>query len=610
MNQEGQFYSSPDTPQEPQEKVAHPKQAKKRKKGIPSWILVFLLILCVAALVAIVYFSFWEPHFSPKGRADHFQEEAEQLYHNGLYDGAILMMDQALTLDKNSDRQLVYLRMLAAAGRTDEASVVADALAQDEHLNTENLAELSTLYRSIAESDLSSAYLQVQNQPALAENIDASTLADLLLQASTLFYGKDTQLNMDTYQMLLDQNLQQQLPESVLDPLIKVRIDVAISRQDLAWLETNYAAIYSSLESSQARGRDFIALSKDQDSGQAHDLALRFAKDLYKEQKLIPEATKLIYDDLQKNGTEAELKEFQKSVAQMGVMGGSAFRDLLGNSNGNLNNAGIVLAIDNQIYYAKGTYRQLHRQSPSGDESSVLDKGVDQLSYKDGRIYFVSIDDNRSLHSIKPDGSDEKVLYDKMVKDYVLVDQHIYLVDSNDRGIYAVSLQDHQVKRLGNYEAGEIASDGAMLYFSESGRNNGLSRIDFDGGQYQTLSESHVTSINPVAGRIYYLNMDEGSMIFRMDRDGQNNVLVYDQPNITQLNVSETAELNKEDIYFVTNNSIYAIKADTNSANVIYEGQVADINLIGNRVYFWNDDIEWWRIDYVEQDGSGTGTLG
>ena len=233
----------------------------------------------------------------------------------------------------------------------------------------------------------------------------------------------------------------------------------------------------------------------------------------------------------------------------------------MGNTMGNLQNAGIVTNDENSIYYitTKDSQAILNRKSINGEQQVLLEL--------DNRLCF----------------------FLNAVSDF------IYYTDSTDGTIYKIDTKGMQNEKLCNIKASFLLVANGTVYAlgGETDSNTGnLYAMNVDGSDIKVLSNDKIWKIFLYDNQIYYATVGEFNL-YKMDMNGDNKEFISQN-----IGIMNWFYIYNDRIYYETQGGGFAItirEFDLNSKKdtLVYEDEIKGrmipngcINAADNIIYF------------------------
>ncbi len=149
------------------------------------------------------------------------------------------------------------------------------------------------------------------------------------------------------------------------------------------------------------------------------------------------------------------------------------------------------------------TSNSLRGNSPGNISSDGVFAGFDDT------IYFVNINDNHKIYSMKEDGTSLKKITDDSASYINIVGNWLYLSNGNDHSkLYKVMLNGSGEKQLNDDETEYINVDGNWIYYSNKTDNGCIYKIKTDGTGRQRINEVSSHNLILDGDYIYFININ------------------------------------------------------------------------------------------------------
>jgi len=202
---------------------------------------------------------------------------------------------------------------------------------------------------------------------------------------------------------------------------------------------------------------------------------------------------------------------------------------------GNIGNGGLVVELRNSsvfsdfnrlwfmnsdnefIYYSDGSSHFLCRYNENDlGGTAVLQKQCTNITLHDDRLYYINENDRRVYCCLRDGRSDELVINDT-VKEFVIVEKGyiVYVSKSGD-------IKNCDGVIVAGVNPVRLCATSDKLFFADGSNNFALSCIDLNpvGDSLIHRIENAVPSyINSMGQFIYFTNVLEGNMLFRLDTE-------------------------------------------------------------------------------------------
>lgn len=299
-----------------------------------------------------------------------------------------------------------------------------------------------------------------------------------------------------------------------------------------------------------------------------------------------------------------------------------------GNTNGNIQNGGLITAEGDWYYYAQPTDvgEHLYKMSSDGIIRKELSKDSPRnINVKDGWLYYTNAQDwtntgDGKIYRMKTDGRERSVI-GQIGATYLLVDGEYIFFSSNGNGvdlvagIYKMDMNgDHLtlldpgpskflnivdqklfyvIDKKENKKAPDLSTDISVPVDSLSSASQYekepvaiIRSMDFLGGGVHDFNEGHFAFLLADEEGIYYADRDKSYKAYAIyaDDEFQGQVSLISSVPVVGMNRQEGIT------YFQTIFNEYMVTKDLHSEELIKgkEHQVDQINVIGDKVFYQN----------------------
>jgi hypothetical protein len=262
-----------------------------------------------------------------------------------------------------------------------------------------------------------------------------------------------------------------------------------------------------------------------------------------------------------------------------------------GNSFGNIMNVGNFAETKDFIYYTEvnDKYNLYYINKKTNELSKLLDYRTSYINIVDDYIYL----SGNGIVRVRTNGTDFKILTRNIANKMIVENDWIYYSCDSDRGtLYKMKTDGTNVKKVIDDDIMCMNIVGDYIYYSNASDNKKIYKIKKDGTGRTKLNSDVSEYVNVVNDWIYYSNASDEHKIYKVKLNGTGRTKVTDTPG-TYLNYSKgklvfvntkTRDLN----YINSLNQIKTIKLDLS-----YIKNPIFINIIGDDVYFLNNDVEY-----------------
>ncbi|MFB0958949.1 MAG: DUF5050 domain-containing protein [Clostridiaceae bacterium] len=229
------------------------------------------------------------------------------------------------------------------------------------------------------------------------------------------------------------------------------------------------------------------------------------------------------------------------SLLIVGCSGEPKEQTKFGNSNQNIDNAGLSVTEGDWIYFtnisAKNALYKIKKDRTG--EAMITPEGSYSLNYYDGWIVYCSAEDNK-IYRIKPDGTEKQKLGEQAAQNTMVYDGWIYSINRTDETkteeysrIYKMKLDGTSSQTVGSAKTGKFNITQEGIYYSDG---ETIHRMKPDGSEDTELGKASFISLQVVGDHIYYITQ-EANNIWRMKLDGTG-PLKLSEDKVSAMNVS------------------------------------------------------------------------
>lgn len=291
--------------------------------------------------------------------------------------------------------------------------------------------------------------------------------------------------------------------------------------------------------------------------------------------------------------------------------------DEIGNTAGNIYNGGLFCEQDGKIYFSNdnddGSLYVM--KSNISAFKKVHDDKAAYINVDENYIYYVRanntrenasgsflIFNNTGVYRINQNGSNLKAITGKP-GDYLMLKGNNLYFQRYDVGIglflYKYQI-DGSMERLLVEDAVVPAAviDNSLYYTGFSSENN-INVMDLSSFTAHTYRSGSFAYPIFMGGYIYYINVQDGYRIYRMNQDGSNPTLLVDEPCFTY-NITNSGEYLFYQVDDGKKNRICRLDLNTMESETLLEGNYKQINVTDNYVFFKDyDNTNTYMINTV-----------
>ena len=190
------------------------------------------------------------------------------------------------------------------------------------------------------------------------------------------------------------------------------------------------------------------------------------------------------------------------------------------NTEGNINNYGLVAETENSLFYdllSISDDMSVCRIDVNGQNKQVLSgKNVrDMAVYKDKIYYSYKSEDEGYFEAMNIDGSDKQFLSNIQTRNMIVDDEYIYYIDDVEEILYRMNINDKSIEKLSDNQILKFLKDDNQIFYTlkddSDWRFKGLYRMDADGSNVTAIdSECYLTEtgIGVTSDYIFYVSTD------------------------------------------------------------------------------------------------------
>lgn len=245
---------------------------------------------------------------------------------------------------------------------------------------------------------------------------------------------------------------------------------------------------------------------------------------------------------------------------------------------------------DNILYYYMGADESRH-EIPAGE-------GLKNISKYDNFIYGIK---ENSLYRINLTSEEIELVVEGNVQDFIINKDGLFVYkyikgDKTNTGLYSVVNKEETL--IISATLHKITSDENNLYvIAEAGTTRTALKYSYDGELLATLTNKIIVNDLIVSeDYIYYSNKSDKNKIYRIKKDGSDNVVVTDNSTLESRDVFDV--YNKHVIYINASDKNVYITSEEGEDKILVENNVKMLQLVDNMLYFsLNDKIGIYRYN-------------
>ncbi|KOA21329.1 bacterial Ig-like domain (group 4) [Clostridium homopropionicum DSM 5847] len=264
------------------------------------------------------------------------------------------------------------------------------------------------------------------------------------------------------------------------------------------------------------------------------------------------------------------------------------------NTNGNINNLGIVSYDNGWVYYSNyDDEGKIYREKLDGSENTkISDDPSLYINVLGDWIYYSNFADGGKLYKMKKDGTARIKLNEDFSEFTILYEDWIYYSNTSDGSkLYKIKTDGTGRTKLNDEPSGFINVENGVIYYLKVEEGSGeqpIMKINTNGTGKTKLINDIVGCFEVQDGWIYYSNGSDLMNVYKVRVNGQDKV---------RLNNAASYFLNVSDgwIYysnFSQDGVLERIKLDGSSKHTITSYSAMMINVIGDKIYFESMDEE------------------
>lgn len=219
----------------------------------------------------------------------------------------------------------------------------------------------------------------------------------------------------------------------------------------------------------------------------------------------------------------------------------------------------------------------------------------------DGNTLYYYRANNKHLYSANADGSNETDLMatfvpveqeTTIISYYEELKEHngeLFYINMRDGGkLYKYNIASGSKSRLTNLEVADFAFDGDDLYYAtvRLKTNFDLYKMNLVTGATVRISTEKCMHMSFTDDYIYYANFSGSNTLNRMDKNGNNDTVVFDTKKVNDYDTY----IKGNNLYFVAGGDLYVYSLSTKTAKVFNDDASPNEFLVGDKfISFMND---------------------
>jgi len=242
--------------------------------------------------------------------------------------------------------------------------------------------------------------------------------------------------------------------------------------------------------------------------------------------------------------------------------------NIIGNTTGNISNKGFIAIQGDYLYYSNiNGLGDLYKVRTDGTEKQKLcDDCCEFINVRGSWVYYSNLSDGEKLYRISIDGDQKEKLNDDRCDNIIVTDDWVYYINlSSNNNVYRSRTDGNDKQVISDMQVTDISIEGGSIY-SASG-----------GSVYKNNITAHSGAMSPAC--IY-----KGSSVYAY----ANNINVH-------ANIVYVLDIN---------GGLYrGLRIDGKGDLVrIYRGCILSYNIVGNYIFFIDDDDRLYRMDLAGSD--------
>jgi hypothetical protein len=262
-----------------------------------------------------------------------------------------------------------------------------------------------------------------------------------------------------------------------------------------------------------------------------------------------------------------------------------------GNTNGNINNEGLVVTKGDWNYYID-SYNRIVKKSIDGSINFVIcEDESDNLNVVGGWVYYRKKNDGNKIYKISVDGTKKIKVTDAAADCIIVIGDTVYYKSISEGGkIYKTD--GINIIKLNDDNSDYLNISGNWIYYRNNNDSGKIYKIDVEGkNRTRLFNAENVTRIDVVSDQIYfvtdrYTGQDEpmgeyNLKLFRIGINGKLPIKISDE-RIQSLNYYD------ETIFYISYGNVYRMNMDGSNVSKIIDGNAEGLNTSSNWIYYRN----------------------
>lgn len=276
----------------------------------------------------------------------------------------------------------------------------------------------------------------------------------------------------------------------------------------------------------------------------------------------------------------------------------------VGNTAGNLNNAGLFCESDDRVYFSNPLDNgSLYSMTPDEQDITKLGNSPVRNILAGGRYlyYFQNaasgesglgyIRIRSSFNRCLKSGKDVTSLTTDVVVTGQLVDNYLYLLTAGSPTpvFYKLKIDKSDKQILADYQVNPACAEDGVIYYNGTQNNHYLYALDTDGDTVSQLWAGNIWYPYLIGDYVYYLDVANDYRLCRYDYN-QGVIEVLTEDRVDCFNVGGGY------IYYQCNSAaapaLKMMRTDGSGVTVVAEGNYTNINMTSRYVYFQAYGVE------------------
>lgn len=259
--------------------------------------------------------------------------------------------------------------------------------------------------------------------------------------------------------------------------------------------------------------------------------------------------------------------------------------NIQGNTSNNISNGGLVSKQGDHIYYA--TNEGLYKMDAHGINVVKLDSSkARHINVVGDWIYYGNFSRQGNIYKIGIDGKNKTKLNNELSSFlYVVLDWIFYATED---GIFKMSAHSLETTQLTSGPVISMIVSGEWVYYGNFSDNGKIYRVRIDGSDKQKINDLYSINLNIMGEWLYFIAASDEYNLYKMRIDGTNLIKMFNHAN----QLHECVNVTEDWIYFYDafdGGILYRTKHDGTQEHAIYYGQVFNINICNDSIYFNSD---------------------